>query len=332
MKSLILITALSVCLINGNAQDKTSFWYFGDHAGINFSPLGPEALTDGALNTGEGCFSISTDDGLLQFYTDGRFVYDKNHDQMPAGSGLLGHSSSTQSAIIVPKPWSTTQYYIFTIDAYDNGLVNGLCYSRVDMTLNGGLGDVVTSEKNISLLPYACEKVSAVNHSDGASYWVVTHQWGTNAFYAYHVTSSGVNTSPVISHTGPAISGDMQASKGYLKISPDGAKLAMVNHTAYSVVMCHFNNSTGIVSHLVTDYNYSNPGGADPGGPYGIEFSPGSQLLYVGEWKTNRKIYQYDLSSDLPDVILESRIMQSNCPAVSRLTASHHLFSHILNH
>ena len=112
MKRLFLITALSVCLMTGNAQDKTSFWYFGEFAGINFTSSGPRVLTDGALITGEGCSSMSTDNGLLQFYTDGRFVYDRNHDQMPAGSGLLGHSSSTQSAIIVPKPWSTTQYYI----------------------------------------------------------------------------------------------------------------------------------------------------------------------------------------------------------------------------
>ena len=271
--------------------------------------MGPVAITDGALTTGEGCSSISTDNGELQFYTDGRFVFDKNHNQMPAGNGLLGHPSSTQSAIIVPKPWSTTQYYIFTTDSYDNGLESGLCYSRVDMTLNGGLGDVVTSEKNISLLPYACEKVSAVSHSDGVSYWVVTHHWGTNAFYAYIVTSSGVNASPVISHTGPALTGDMQASKGYLKISPDGSKIAMANNTAFSVVICNFDKSTGIVSHLVTDTDYTNPGGGDPGGPYGIEFSPGSQLLYVSEWKTNRKITQYDLSSGLPDVILNSRVI-----------------------
>jgi hypothetical protein len=308
MKRLFLITALSVCAIAGKPQNETSKWYFGGYAGINFSGFIPVALTDGALNTGEGCASISSRTGDLQFYTDGRFVYDKNHDQMPHGSGLFGHSSSTQSAIIVPKPWSTTQYYIFTLDAFDNGLVNGLCYSRVDMTLNGGLGDIVTSEKNISLLPYACEKVSAVSHSDGVSYWVVTHQWGTNAFYAFQVTSSGVSSSPVISYTGPALTGDMQASKGYMRISSDGLKLAMANNTAFSVGIYNFDNSQGLVAHLVTDNNFVNPGGSDPGGPYGVEFSSDSQLLYVGEWKTNRRIYQYDLSSGIADEILDSRV------------------------
>ncbi len=309
MKNVLLITVAVAYLISVNAQNETRIWYFGKYAGIAFSPMGPTVLTNGSLNTGEGCSSISTDDGSLLFYTDGRFVYNRNHEIMPSGSGLYGHASSTQSAIIVPKPWSTDQYYIFTVDAYDNGLVNGLCYSLVDMILDNGLGDVAGSEKNISLLPYACEKVSAVSHSDAVSFWIVTHQWGTDAFYAYHVTQQGVNTTPVISHSGPPLTGDLQASKGYLKISPDGARIAMANNIAFSVVICNFDNSSGIVSHLFTDNNYINPGGPDPGGPYGVEFSPNSQLLYVSEWKTNRKIYQYDLSSGVPDVILNSRLI-----------------------
>ena len=130
MKNILLVSVILACFGIVNAQDKTSFWFFGQYAGINFTPLGPVAITDGALTTGEGCSSISENNGELQFYTDGRFVFDKNHNQMPAGEGLSGHPPSTQSAIIVPKPWSTTQYYIFTTDSYDNGLESGLCYSR----------------------------------------------------------------------------------------------------------------------------------------------------------------------------------------------------------
>jgi hypothetical protein len=291
------------------AQKQANFWYFGDHAGLNFGMGIPVALTDGELDTGEGCSSISTSAGNLEFYTDGRFVYNREHDQMPHGSGLFGHSSSTQSGIIVPKPASTTQYYIFTVDAYDNGLANGLCYTRVDMTLDGGLGDVVTSEKNVSLLPYACEKVTAVGHSNGISVWVITHQWGSNAYYAYEVTTTGVNTTPVISNTGPALVGDMQASKGYIKVSPEGSMIAMANNTAFNMILSNFNNTSGVVSHLVTDYNFVNPGGQDPGGPYGVEFSANSNLLYIGEWKANRRINQYDVSSGIAETILASKMI-----------------------
>lgn len=309
MKKLLLLFSLVSLLTGLQAQKEANYWYFGDHAGLNFGLGVPIPLTNGALSTGEGCSSISSSTGNLQLYTDGRFVYDKNHNQMPNGFGLLGHSSSTQSGIVVPKPLSFSQYYIFTVDAWDNNLVNGLCYSRVDMTLNNGNGDVVVSEKNVSLVPLTCEKVTAVGHSDGISFWVITHKWGTDEFYAYQITSSGVNTTPVISHAGSPIVGDMQNSKGYIKVSPDGEWIAMANNTAFNVGIFNFNNATGSVTHFATDNNYTNPGGWDPGGPYGVEFSANSSKLYIGEWKANRRIFQYDLSSNDPTTVLNSRVM-----------------------
>ncbi|HEY6019165.1 MAG TPA: PKD domain-containing protein, partial [Candidatus Paceibacterota bacterium] len=290
------------------AQKQANFWYFGENAGLNFGLGVPVALTNGALNTGEGCSSISSAGGTLQCYTDGTFVYDRENNQMPHGNGLLGNYSSAQSGIIVPKPGSTTQFYIFTVDAYEDNLVDGLCYSRVDMTLNGGLGDVVTSEKNISLLPVTCEKVTAVGHSNGISIWVITHQWGTDAFYAYQITTSGVDLNPVISHAGDPLVGNMQQAKGYLKVSPDGTKIAMANNTAFTVGIFNFNHTSGAISLVATDHNFVNPGGQDPGGPYGVEFSPNSTRLYISEWKANRKIYQYDLTSNDPQTILNSRL------------------------
>ncbi len=310
LKRSILLVSLLTSVLLVNAQKQANYWYFGDHAGLSFAMGPPAALTNGALDTGEGCSAISTSAGTLEFYTDGRFVYNRNHVQMPNGNGLYGHSSSTQSGIIVPKPGSTTEYYIFTVDAADNGLANGLCYSKVDMALNNGLGDVVTTEKNISLVPLACEKVTAVGHYDGFSFWVITKKWGNADFYAYRITSAGVNTDPVISTTGPPLTGNIgQASKGYLKVSPDGTKIAAANNTDFSVGIYNFNNASGVITHLVTDESYADPGGWDPGGPYGVEFSSNSTRLYIGEWKTNRRINQYDLSSGDPTTILNSRVV-----------------------
>jgi hypothetical protein len=309
LNRLLFILILSLLVLPLLAQKQANYWYFGENAGLNFGLGVPVPLTNGALNTGEGCSSISSPGGILQCYTDGTYVYDRENNQMLHGNGLLGNYSSAQSGIIVPKPASTTQFYIFTVDAYEDNLVDGLCYSRVDMTLNGGLGDVVTSEKNISLLPLTCEKVTAVGHSNGISIWVITHQWGTDAFYAYQITTAGVDLTPVISHTGAALVGNMQQAKGYLKVSPDGTKIAMANNTAFSVGIFNFNHTSGTVTHLVTDHNFTNPGGYDPGGPYGVEFSPNSSRLYISEWKENRKIYQYDLTSNDPSTILSSRVV-----------------------
>ncbi len=304
LKKTFLLLVLVSLISTVNAQKQANYWYFGNHAGISFANGPPVALTNGALQTGEGCSSISTAAGALEFYTDGQFVYTKNHTLMPNGSGLYGHSSSTQSGIIVPKPGSSTEYYIFTVDAADNNLERGLCYSKVDMTLNNGLGDVVTSEKNISLVPLACEKVTAVGHGDGQTFWVITKKWGNADLYAYRITWDGVVTTPVISTTGPPLVGNIgQDSKGYLKVSPDGTKIASANNTKFSVDIYNFDKFTGIITHFVTDDTYT--GGQ--GGPYGVEFSPNSKRLYIGEWKDGRKINQYDLSSDDPTLIVGTR-------------------------
>src|SRR3970040_2481571 len=86
------------------AQKEAAIWYFGNYAGLDFNSGNPVALTNGKLVTKEGCTTISDKDGNLLFYTDGSLVYNKNHQVMPNGYGLQGHNSSTQSAIIVPKP------------------------------------------------------------------------------------------------------------------------------------------------------------------------------------------------------------------------------------
>jgi hypothetical protein len=129
MKRKLLLFVLCLPLL-GLAQKEGNIWYFGQNAGLDFNSGSPVALTDGMLNSIEGCASICDANGDLLFYTDGMTVYNKNHGVMPNGTGLLGNSSSTQSAIIVKKPMSNNLYYIFTVDGI-SGNAGGLNYSVV---------------------------------------------------------------------------------------------------------------------------------------------------------------------------------------------------------
>ncbi|QED37452.1 hypothetical protein FK178_06825 [Antarcticibacterium arcticum] len=194
------------------AQREAAHWFFGDRAGLNFNSGFPVPQS-GSLQTQEGSATISDRNGNLLFYTDGVQVYDRRHNRMPNGYGLNGDVSSTQSALIVPQPGNPGLYFIFTVDKPDyfgdgEDPIDGLNYSVVNMSLNGGFGDVVPASKNTPLVTYnsadaleneykSSEKISAVLHADGSSYWVVTHH--TNKFYAFKVTTAGVNTTPVIS-------------------------------------------------------------------------------------------------------------------------------------
>lgn len=281
------------------AQGEGNIWYFGHNAGLDFNNGSPVSLSDGMLFTSEGCASIADANGNLLFYTDGVNVWNKLHLEMTNGNALSGNESSTQSAIIVPKPGTSNIYYIFTIEAAETGLTNGLRYSEVDMNADGGLG-AITSVKNIQLITPAYEKLTATAHANGTDIWVICHKGGSDDFYSYLITASGVNHTPVISNTGIILSSDLSHTIGYMKASPDGRHLALAHTHLFKLESFDFDNTSGIVSNpVIISQNFQ---------PYGLEFSPSSQLLYAGD-HYGFNIRQYNINAteiSLSEIVLES--------------------------
>ena len=203
MKKTIIFIISCVIGLHAFAQNEASNWYFGENSGIKFNVFtgGVSPLTDGNINTREGCASISNSNGQLLFYTDGTTVYNSDHNIMANGTDLLGDESSTQSAIVVPKPNDPDIYYIFTVGS--NQTATGLNYSIVDITANGGLGEV--KSKNTNLLFQSAEKISAVvKNCDTKSIWVITlanangiGNSNFNTFFAYEINTLGVYPAPV---------------------------------------------------------------------------------------------------------------------------------------
>ncbi|WP_308991232.1 T9SS type B sorting domain-containing protein [Mariniflexile litorale] len=281
MKKTLLILAFFSSIICF-AQNEASNWYFGYGAGIKFNPLdnSVSSVNDGQLSTIEGCTSISDSSGNLLFYTDGIIVWNKNHQIMLNGTGLIGDPSSTQSAIIIPKPNDSNIYYIFTVDDQknNNDPTNlGLNYSEVDIRLDGGLGALTT--KNINLVQESSEKVTAVvKDCITKSIWVVTFASKDqisnvfDTFYAFEVGSSGVNPIPVTSTFSTLA---IEDGRGYLKLSPDGTKMACAN-VVNGLYLFDFDTTTGTVSNQQSIRKTGNNIY-----PYGVEFSPNSKLLYV---------------------------------------------------
>ena len=287
MKKLLLILMLAIFTI-GYTQNHSNIWYFGHNAGLDFNSGDPVVLTNGELSTDEGCASISTTDGTLLFYTDGITVYNSQHNVMVNGTGLLGDASSSQSAIIVPKPCAPNIYYIFTTAQV--GLEAGLRYSEVDMEMAGGLG-AVTNNKNILLTTPVCEKITAVPKADGTGFWVLTHGFGNNQFLAYSVTPDGVSLSPVLSNSGSAIIQQI-STIGCLTPSHDGTKLVCSNWVQ-NTELFDFDPMSGVVS---------NGQVLDPA-PFGFgaEFSPSGNVLYISTGNGNTTdLVQYDLTA--PDI------------------------------
>lgn len=295
----ILFNCVSFFICQTFAQKESIKWYFGQSAGLDFAAGSPVAITDGVLNTNEGSASISDKvTGAVLFYSDGITVWNKYHSPMPNGTGLGGHVSSTQSALIVPKPGNTMLFYIFTVDAFLGS--KGLAYSLIDMSLNGGYGDVVSTEKNITLLTPVTEKLAGIKHCNGQDIWVLCHEWNSNKFYAYPVSTSGI-ASPVISNAGVVHQGG-QGYIGCMKFSPDGYKIALATYDIKKVELFDFDNSSGVVSNAL-----SLPA---EGNDYGVSFSPDHSKLYITvDWPPwgKDKLYQFDLSSGIPDTIIDSK-------------------------
>src|SRR4051812_13447876 len=137
MKKFMLLWLLAFMCGRSYSQSYANWWYFGQNAGVTFQSGSPVASPGGQINTIEGTAAISDAAGNRLFYTEGMLVWNRNHVQMPNGAGLMGNSSSTQSAVIVQKPGSTNIYYIFTVDAQAGA--NGLRWSEVDMNLQAGM-------------------------------------------------------------------------------------------------------------------------------------------------------------------------------------------------
>lgn len=309
MKKSIVIILMLIISTNLFAQGEANIWYFGENAGLDFNDCTPTPIDGGQINTREGCSSFSDASGNLLFYSDGTTVWNKNHDVMHNGNYLLGNPSSSQSAMIIPKPGSNTIYYIFTVGTETGeGDEAGFNYYIVDMEEDSGLGAIVNGPIDLSqgrALDWT-EKVAAVKGDEDGTFWVVSYVPGE--FVAYKVTNNGVASTPITSTAFTAID-----RRGYLKISPDGTKLAVAHQADEQFILYDFDDATGII-------NNERILPLDPiaNKPYGVEFSANSTKLYVhssndtsGDTPLSHSssLFQFDVSTPFITNIINSKTL-----------------------
>ncbi len=317
LKKLPYLFLLAVLTIKSSfvvGQKQNNHWRFGNSGGIDFNTVPPSFSSGAVLSTGEGSASIADrNTGKLLFYTDGVTVWNAFNQAMPNGTGLLGGTSSllssTVAAVIVPKPGNTNLFYLITVDEQSSN--NGIRYSIVDMTLNGGLGDIVTGQKNIFLFQTSSEKLEVVPASDGISSWLITHDLPGNSFLSFKIDNSGIQTMPITSSVG-GIQGN---GAGHMKINKQFNKIAigLLNLGAGSstqIELFDFNNTTGIISNAII-WNYT----FQVAIIYGVEFSPNGKVLYVSDLQN---LVQYDITQPTLLAIQNSayQVSTSNCTSL----------------
>lgn len=286
-------------------QKQANNWYFGNSAAITFNTTAPSALTNSAMSTNEGVASISDTSGRLLFYTNGLTIYNRNHSAMNNGTGLLGDAISAQSAVVVPMPGNDSLYYVFTIPDWQNSSGKYFRYSIVDMKRNSGLGSVVVKNRLINTV--SKEQITAVNHADGYRVWVITHEVGSNRFFSYLLTDTGLNMQAVVSGSGMRYTGNNRF--GYLKASHNGKLLCTTlgggtNDT--TIQLFDFNPNNGVISNPRT-LAWS---GVQTSA-YSCEFSFKDSFLYTASFN-GADIYQYHLRSLNTVAIRNSRRVVSS--------------------
>lgn len=295
MKNTIILILLVI--LGGNmifSQDReAATWYFGHRSGIDFNSLRPRSVNQGLIRTQEGSAVMSDENGGLLFYTNGVESYTNTHRLASGSRALLGSYTSTQSALIVPRPKHPGKFFTFTTSEFETADTvfwkgAGLNYFNTGRTgtINSKVNHLITydpNDKRESFLKCS-QKLTAIKDPCDDVYWLITHFKDT--FYAFKIDENGVNPNPVASKIGPNmfLDGYFKNAKGQLKASPDGTKLGMANlfnnfdkesHAPGSLYLFDFDVTSGMVSNSVqlmdNDFVFA----------YGVEFSPDSKKVYA---------------------------------------------------
>lgn len=265
------------------SQSQTDNWFFGIESGIKFTPANISLQPQSSIQTPSGCTAFSNFKRELLFYTNGETVWNSNHEIMENGEELSGELENTQNSVIVPKPGSNTNFYLFTTRITNSSPhTAGVRYSEIEISAQYPLGRVIN--KNVFLDIFFTEKISAIYSEDGNSIYVIAFGTETSSssdafdtLSTYKVDENGVSRRTVTKI--PEASS--QSSKGMIKASPDGNTIAIAIHD--------FNDQEGI---CLLDFNRTNGEitfrrklsmNIGPGVwcvPYGLEFSQNSQILY----------------------------------------------------
>lgn len=311
MKQKLLFPFLILCCLHAFGQKEYNVWYFGNKAGITFNTNPPSALLDGKLSSYESSSGICDEHGNLMFYTNGDTVWNKNHLYMKGGMAPIyyNHMSSIQGSIVIKKPDSKSQYYIFCSASQESvslGVNTHVRYWLIDMDLDNGLGEVIAV--NYTLLPGAIENLGITWHSNGSDFWIGAMEKSQKKFNCIQTLNGGFSNSIVSSVIDDAM------GAGSVKFSPNSSILycsrKYISSTSYGMDLYRFNNTNGVLADKLEINTVSLS--------YYIEFSHDSRFLYV-IYAGFKRIDQYDLSLWNKDSI-EKSVVTIDAGSIDRKT------------
>jgi len=289
------------------AQKEADNWIVGSWAGLNFNTGSPVIwfpVIPPLSNRFSNGTIMSDSLGNLLFCSNGNSVWNKLGEVMDNGDSLKPGNCWTQAAVAFPKPGEMNQYYLFTVAGWN--LPEGIYYSVIDMSRNGGLG-AVTEEKNIELQAgfWAHEKLFVTKNESKNGYWVISRLYNDDRYVSFFVNQQGVHTEPVYSPTGIFRKFE-NSDSGPIKISPD-KKYLVAGHTMgdlnlegrylRSFEICSFDPESGNIDYLYMIHRKLPDSDLDYYSASTCEFSPDSKFMYLSFIRETDSafLYQYEI-------------------------------------
>lgn len=274
MKALLLLL-ISIVLItlSVSAQHRQDYiWHFGkDQNGnkegvqaslIDFNEdLIKPSVREGGLEFDQNNASICDKDGNLLLYSNGCAVANRLGQLMPNGDSInaglffdqlwLGDCGfgypGRQDILILPDPGNEMEYYIIHKTTELNEDNKHLKYTKVDMTLDSGLGDVVEKNKVFFEGKPLWSYLTAIEHKNQSDYWIIQPKRDDNVYYRFLLNETGIEKQDSL-RIG-YVFGERASSAGDAKFSPDGTKYAIYN-TIDGLQVFDFDRATGELSNV----------------------------------------------------------------------------------
>jgi len=341
MKKIVFVFLMlisSVCI----AQHRTDYWLLGYDNNPDPILNRPTFLYSGGImdtlchepfrmNFLAAYAFICDTMGQVLFYSNGQWVANRNNDTL-LNSELFNPGNATnlypdkglpifQSLIILPMPDSVNKYYLFhessdiiTVGGNTGPLSLKLKYSIIDMNKDSSRGEMIVKGAVLLNDTLVKGKITACKHANGKDWWLITHQYGTDKYIKFLVTSDSIY-GPFIQHIGQTTTYDYGTA--YSAFSPDGEWYVSVTFDGKIDIM-RFNRCKGQFYNCICD---SLPVDIIFDGFGGVAYSASNRFLYVN---SGYNLFQFDLeNTDIISSRLLVGIWDGNCvPQCSYITFS----------
>ncbi len=286
LRLIILTFCLFSYCIHTSAQGLRNLFFnsFEDVIRLDFSSDPPTPFSTGIEGSYEGIAHYEDGDGNLLFWFNSGGVYDTNGDDMPGSFGIWADDSSAEICLC-PVPGYPNKYYIL----YNAQTCSSLYYSIVDMTLNGGLGDVTDLNTPISTNNFA-EGMEVIAIDNSPNYWLLTYECNVG-FVKFLISETGIGNGELITpYPVPPGGFDGRGELDYHK-----GKFAMTFAWTNQVFVGDFNPIGGLICNPInlneTFFETK---------PFGVDFSPDGSKIYFSLWYVTDlpNLFQYDIDAD----------------------------------